>query len=200
MLLIDWAQMDILQSPSCPKMWEFLRKMFFSWPYLQMYTTTMLTSIVKLTSRNGRMRGVSYKRLFFQWYWTFDVWMVNCKERSFFYNVWQARAIARMSLQNFYKEKPADHKARYSANCFENFVGLKFSWCCICSFLVCRSANIIIFIDNTGQQRKKRSSNNYLFCFYKLHCIRFWYPLLQELDSFCKKLFWSSENHHIQHF
>ena len=60
--------------------------------------------------------------------------------------------------------------------------------------------NNLFIKHNTGQQRKKRSRNGYLFCFYKLYYIRFWFPFLLELDSFCKKLFWTFQNHHIQHF
>ena len=33
------------------------------------------------------------------------------------------------------------------------------------------------------KKRKKRSSNSYQFCFYKLYCIRFWSPFLLESNS-----------------
>ena len=48
-----------------------------------------------------------------------------------------------------------------------------------------------------ANKEKKRTNNSCLFCFYILYCIRLWPPFLLELDSFCKKLFWSSKNRRI---
>ena len=41
--------------------------------------------------------------------------------------------------------------------------------------------------DKVGQQRKKRSTNSYLFCFYKLYRTCFWSQFLLELKSFLQK-------------
>ena len=79
------------------------------------------------------------------------------------------------------------------------FIQQSFRYHALCSLTNTLSQKDVVLANYTCQQRQKRSSNSYLFRFYKLYCIRFLSPFLPELGSFCKKLFWSSENHHIQH-